>query len=242
MKIVSKAIYTLEYALNKDDYIKNKSLDRPKETYIVYKNHTCLDEYESAYWKFIEQWIIETKAKENILDLSRRINTLSPGISTISDYYNLCEIIENLTQYNFTNKTFVNFIRHFPALNHYIDKKNYKISAELNSIRFHIWKNDVNLVIHFNDNYLIDFFSYDNDQDCINDKLIYSLKGEFSSSSNLKKAHKISRLLSIILENQKDNMKKYVFPTHFDFSNQIKSDQINDHKLNIINSPFFTSK
>jgi hypothetical protein len=78
MKILSKDIYTLEYALNKDDYIKNKSLDRPKETYIVYKNHTCLDEYESAYWKFIEQWIIETKAKENILDLSRRINTLSP--------------------------------------------------------------------------------------------------------------------------------------------------------------------
>ena len=240
MKILSKDINEVGYYLDKDDYIRNIKI--LNENYIVYKKTSCLDEYESEYWKFIERWIIETKAKKNISDLLSRIESLSDGIDTLSDYYNLCHIIKTLSNYDFNNKTFINFIRHFPALNHYIDNSNYKISAEQSSIRFHIWKNDVNLVMNFKDNYLIDFFSYDYDQDCINDKLIYSLKGEFSSSSNLKKSHKISRLLSIILENQKDNMKKYVFPTHFDFSNQIKSDQINDHKLNIINSPFFTSK
>lgn len=240
MKILSKDIYSRDNYWEKDDYIKNKKTNFPKKTYtyIVYKNHTCLDEYEREYWKFIERWIIETRAKESAFDLSRKINALSSGISTISDYYNLCEILTTLIQYEFNNKAFINFIRHFPALNHYIDKNNYKVSAEPHSIRFHIWKDDINLVMHFNDNYLIDFFSYDNDQECVNDKLIYSMKGEFSSSSNLKKSHKISRLLSIILDHQKDNIKEYVFTISSKLNSQIKSDHINDDKLNIIHYPF----
>lgn len=236
MKILSKDINTVGHYLESDEYIKNIKI--LNENYIVYRNSSCLDEYKSEYWKFIEKWIIETKAKKNISDLLSQIECLSDGIDTLSDYYNLCQIINTLSNYEFNNKTFINFIRHFPALNHYIENSNYKISAELNSIRFHIWKNDVNLVMHFNDNYLIDFFSYDNDQDCIGDKLIYSLKGELSSSSNLKKSHKISRLLSIILENPKDKSLHYVVYPNQKFDNSIKSDHINEKILKINKSSF----
>jgi hypothetical protein len=236
MKILSKDINAVGYYLDKDDYIRNIKI--LNENYIVYKKTSCLDEYESEYWKFIERWIIETKAKKNISDLLSRIESLSDGIDTLSDYYNLCHIIKTLSNYDFNNKTFINFIRHFPALNHYIDNSNYKISAEQSSIRFHIWKNDVNLVMNFKDNYLIDFFSYDNDQDCINDKLIYSLKGELSSSSNLKKSHKISRLLSIILENHKDKSRNYAVHHHQSLNDSIKLDPVNERKLKINKSLF----
>lgn len=189
------------------------SKDHPKTSsrtkYIINKKRTCVDEYNSEYWRFIENWIIQTKAKENLFNLLDKLESLE-GISTMSDYYNLCEIIKNLKEYEINKKSFINFIRHFPALNLYIHHKNYNISAENTSIRFHMWKDDINLVLHFKDDYLIDFFSYDNDESCLKDKLVYSMKGEFSSSSNLKKSHKISRLLAVMLGDSIEEDIKYI--------------------------------
>lgn len=170
------------------------------------------------YWGVIESCIISSKANFNLENLYQVIFDKHEGISCLTDYCNLYEVLEELKKYEFSNKTFINFVRHFPILDDYIESKNYHISAETNSIRFHIWKNNINLVINFNSNYLIDFFSYDNDERAVNDKLIYSMKGTFSSSSDLRKSYKIERLLSILGE-ANDSRYIWEFSAYSSFKN-----------------------
>ncbi|QNX72851.1 hypothetical protein [Acinetobacter seifertii] len=187
--------------LHVNRFIKNDDAlnVREKLSFFSTSHSTVYNEYHKLYWQFIEKWIVDTKAKKNIDDLRVKLNELDDNIHVLSDYYNLCNVIDVLNNYQFSNKAFINFIRHFPALNCYVDHNNYKITAKMNSIRFHIWRDDINLIMDFNDDYLVNFYSYDNDVEDVNSKLVYSLKGNFSSSSNLKKSYKIERLLSILL-------------------------------------------
>ncbi|HAV4458078.1 TPA: hypothetical protein R7Q74_002656 [Acinetobacter baumannii] len=186
-----------------DDSIGVKYDDSYSDEYDVYFYQT--KRIKQAYWEKIERCIIQSRARVDLHILYHEIFEKNKGVSGLSDYCNLFEVLEALKLYNFSNKAFINFIRHFPILDEYIDHRNYNISAEEDSIRFHIWKNNINLVINFNNNYLIDFFSYDNDPDTVNDKLIYSMKGTFSSSSNLKKSYKIERLLSVLGDVRQDH-------------------------------------
>lgn len=186
---------------------------------------------KQAYWETIERCIVQSRANINLQSLYSEIFGRKEGISSLSDYCNLFDVLENLKLYDFSNKAFINFIRHFPILDEYINHKNYHVSAEFDSIRFHIWKNNINLVINFNSNYLIDFFSYDND-DAVNDKLIYSMKGTFSSSSNIKKSYKIERLLSVLGETKQENMVKEIsYNIYYENSNKgIKESRARSHK------------
>lgn len=153
--------------------------------------------YDKAYWNIIEKSIWEKKGKINTEDLLELIFGRNDGVSNLEDLFNLYNILEDLKQYKVSDKAFVNFIRHFCVLEEYLEHNNYRITGEINFIRFHLWKNNIHLVIYFKKDFLIDFFSYDEDKNN-KDKLIYSMKGSFSSSSDLKKSYKIERLLSIL--------------------------------------------
>lgn len=190
------------YFVDDSDFesVDNKltTVDTVSEAYLFYNAYSCNKSYEKNYWKRIENYIVRSRARINIEELYAEVFNGNEGIATLDDYCNLYEILVSLKGYDFSSNTLINFIRHFPVLDDYICYKNYDVSADSDSIRFHLWKNNINLIINFNSNYLVDFYSYDNDSDTANDKLIYSMKGTFSSSSDLNKSYKVERLLAIL--------------------------------------------
>lgn len=224
MSFISKNRFLISHDFTKSkkpeslDFVKNSDFSSKTHdyTYFTFAKPSVYDEYHSHYWQFLEKWIIETQAKKNINDLLNRLEDLNEDLQYLSDYYYLCEILNQLKGYDFSNKTFINFIRHFPALNCYLHHQNYKVFVESDSIVFHIWVDEINLILNFNNDYLINFYSYDDDKESINDKLVYSLKGNFSSSSNLRKSHKIERLLSVLMKGNNSHVDlEHKFEHHF---------------------------
>lgn len=225
-KLKVKSSISKSYIINDDSLIINvesSEVDNTEEKLLDYKMYPYNRiKNKKPYWDTIEYCIVQSRANLNLKLLSHEIFEKNEGIAALEDYCNLFEVLEDLKSYDISNRTFINFVRHFPFLDDYIDHKNYHVSAELNSIRFHIWKNNINLVINFNSNYLIDFFSYDNDKSVENDKLIYSMKGTFSSSSNLRKSYKIERLLSILGDDNKSYTGTFILYTDDSEKSNIK--------------------
>lgn len=155
-------------------------------------NHLYEHNLNNSYWLVIETWIKETKAKENYNNFIEKYCN-DPRIRGSK----IPNILSQLRGEVINSKSFVNFIRHFPVLDQYISARNYHISVLNNSIRLHIWHRKTNLVLQFNSDFLIDFYSYDKDDKDYRDHLVYSMKGSFSSSSSLRKSYKIERLLAL---------------------------------------------
>ncbi len=170
-------------------------------------NYSCYYFYSEntkhEYWSIIENWIIETKAKKDYKDFFEK-NFNNPKILKSK----IPSVLQKLNNEEVDKKSFINFIRHFPILDNYIEDRNYNISVINNIIRLHIWHYKINLILHFRNDFLIDFYSYDQDPDDHKDNLVYSMKGCFSSSSSLNKSYKIERLLSIFDKKIQDR-KKY---------------------------------
>lgn len=147
---------------------------------------------KNDYWIIIKSWIFETKAKEDHKDFLQRYKN-DPKFNNSK----LMNIINKLNNEQIDKKSFINFVRHFPVLEDYIDDKNYNISSIDGVLRLHLWHHGLNLVLHFKSDFLIDFYSYDKNSEDYKDHLVYSMKGSFSSSSSLDKSYKIEILLSI---------------------------------------------
>lgn len=188
-------------------------------------NYSCYYFYsentQHEYWSIIESWIIETKAKKDYRDFFEK-NFNNPKILKSK----IPSVLQKLNNEEVDKKSFINFIRHFPILDNYIEDRNYNISIINNIIRLHIWHHNINLVLHFRNDFLIDFYSYDQDPDDHKDHLVYSMKGCFSSSSSLNKSYKIERLLSIFDKKIQDR-KKYDLKSFEKFVDVEKQNKIN---------------
>lgn len=150
---------------------------------------------ENIVWKNIENWIVSTKAKESIDGLLRYIE---PNIGTNIDLKRLSDFLNSNLHLNFSHKSFVNFIRYYPVLNGYLFDGFYNFDVINNVIRLQISIDNLNLILHFNENFIIDYYSSDDDIKMEKERLIFSMNGSFSSSSTLRKSYKIERLLSVL--------------------------------------------
>ncbi|MHA3104145.1 hypothetical protein [Acinetobacter sp. ANC 3791] len=160
------------------------------------KDFSYVSEYndDNKLWVAIESWIINTKACENISSLISYLN----NIEDLSlEIYCLIEFLNEISNLSFSNKSFINFIRYYPVIRNYLFEGYYTIMALDNLIRLEISIENINLVLHFNENFLADFYSSDNEEKTPRERLIYSMNGSFSSSSTLRKSYKIERLLSM---------------------------------------------
>jgi len=184
---IKKKLIRKSQALSNDSYDYSFYFCIEKSCKNFYENNS-----NQSYWLIIESWIKETKAKKDYKNF-------------VQCYFNdpkirrskIPTLLANLNGQEVDNKSFVNFIRHFPVLDQYILDQNFHISVLNNFIRLHIWHKKTNLVLHFKSDFLIDFYSYDKDENDHNDHLVYSMKGSFSSSSSLRKSYKIERLLAL---------------------------------------------
>lgn len=218
MKVKLSRYQDLKYSEEYENYfsIKKSLLKRFNEATLSetekklhkvhYFNYSCYYFYSEntkhEYWSIIERWIIETKAKKDYRDFYEQ-NFKNPKIQKSK----IPSVLQKFNNEEVDNKSFINFIRHFPVLDSYLEDKNYNISTINNIIRLHIWHFKTNLILHFRNDFLIDFYSYDQDPDDHKDHLVYSMKGCFSSSSSLNKSYKIERLLSIFDKKIQDRNK-----------------------------------
>lgn len=145
---------------------------------------------EKELWNVIENWV---KSENNKRDI-RALNDLLLVTNEKLSGYIIKELISQ--ENNFKIASFINLVRYYPILIKYISKDNYNVSILDEIIRLRIFRKNVNLILHFRSDFLIDFYSYDNDVDK-DEKLVYTMKGTFSSSSKIRKSYKIERLLSL---------------------------------------------
>jgi hypothetical protein len=229
-----------------DEYYELEDLSHSKKTFIRQRSDviltsnghaslkyfvdskSCKEIYHNnlnqSYWFLIEEWIKETKAKKDYNDFVEKYFN-KPEIRQSS----IVSVLSQLRGSQFNNKSFINFIRHFPALDPYILNKNYHISVLNDFIRLHLWHKNLNLVLHFKSDFLVDFYSYDKDDESHKDHLVYSMKGSFSSSSSLKRSYKIERLLALF-DREKENENKSMWVVWGNFNARSEVDSIEDRK------------
>lgn len=85
-------------------------------------------------------------------------------------------------------------------LRDYLLDEHYSFTVINNLLRLHLWVDNLNLVLHFREDFILDFYSYDDDEKLPKERLIYNMSGTFSSSSTFRKSYKIERLMSILDE------------------------------------------
>lgn len=170
---------------------QNKDLHHtvyPASSKYLYQKSTSIYE-EQILWEIIESWIRENSVQKdiNILYLSLMEN------ENLANY-----IVEDLVKETGTFKisSFINFIRYYPILVKYVSKDNYDVSIVNEIIRLKISNKNLHLVLHFRSDFLVEFYSYDNDFSD-EESLVYSMQGSFSSSSKISKSYKIERLLAL---------------------------------------------
>ena len=146
-------------------------------------------------WKEIEKWIVGTHGRGGYQSILEKLKSLS--FDSNVDGVKILKLLEKLDEYDFSNKSFINFLRYIPVLKDYIFFDNFHVSSIDNVIRLHLWSGDINLILHFREDFIIDYYSYDNDRTLEKETLVYTMRGTFSSSSNLKKSYKIERLLAL---------------------------------------------
>ncbi|WP_336931181.1 hypothetical protein [Acinetobacter tandoii] len=161
-----------------------------------YKNVYIYPEVKGdSIWKEIERWITSAQVKFGYQSIKRQLDLLESSFGC--DELKILNLLNKLDECNFSNKSFINFLRYIPVLKDYIFYDNFYISSLDNVIMLHLWNGEINLVLHFREDFIIDYYSYDNDRTLENESLVYTMKGTFSSSSNLKKSYKIERLLAL---------------------------------------------
>ncbi|MDR0067803.1 hypothetical protein RFX60_11010 [Acinetobacter sp. 11520] len=208
--------------------VVSKSNRHQNLTYLV-DNKSCKEIYNNnlnqSYWLLIEEWIKETKAKKDYNDFVEKYFN-KPEIMRSS----IISVLSQLRGHQVHNKSFINFIRHFPALDPYIVSKNYHISVLNNFIRFHLWHKNLNLVLHFKSDFLVDFYSYDKDDESLKDHLVYSMKGSFSSSSSLRKSYKIERLLALFDREKQEDRNRNLRVTVYQSSRALQITETKERK------------
>lgn len=215
-----------------------------EELHKGFMNRKNKKDYKEVYkvdflWKKIEAWIIKNKAQKNIEDLCHYLAQFEDDFKIDKTL----KLLSDLSRLSFSNKSFINFIRYYPVLGDYLVDNHFSFSTINNLLRLHIWSNSINLILHFREDYILDFYSYDNDEKMPKERLIYNLSGTFSSSSTFRKSYKIERLLSMLdkemdkFEDEKNNrnvrvigykshrIEKYVDPI-FKSINKIEKDKI----------------
>ena len=145
-------------------------------------------------WKSIEAWIVKSKAKQSVEELYQYLERYKDDFQIDKTL----KLLNDFKKLSFSNKSFINFIRYYPVLGDYLIDNHFSFATINNLLRLHIWSNNINLILHFREDYILDFYSYDNDEKLPKERLIYNLSGTFSSSSTFRKSYKIERLLSML--------------------------------------------
>lgn len=156
----------------------------------IYEHKLCIN----SPWSEIENWIVSSLGNE---DISFLLSILEQSKDISKEHRKAFSILNELINYNFLNNSFINFVRYLPIIVEYITSDNYNIASVNNIIRLHLWNDSIHLVLNFREDFIIDYFSYDNEEASFKEKLTYSMKGTFSSSSTLRKSYKLERLMSI---------------------------------------------
>ena len=184
------------------EYLVSRSTSKTEKnpSYTFEKRSYFHHSYSGGFWAKIEHHIFENNGEISAKSLLYSVTGQDSGEfdCILSDYFNLSQVLNKLQITKPESNSLINFIRHFPILDDYLNQDNYELSVDDNYIRLNLWKNDINLVIYFQSDYLISFYSYDKGENCEKDSLIYSMKGTFSSSSDIKKSYKIERLLAVL--------------------------------------------
>ncbi|MDI9721264.1 hypothetical protein QM294_10720 [Acinetobacter junii] len=170
----------------------------------INSNYTASPSYIDVYrkdfvWSKVELWIVQTKAKGSLIELAEYMNKLA----IYEDDYRIKEFLDfinNLKILEFSQKSFINFLRYYPVLRDYLLDEHYSFTVINNLLRLHLWVDNLNLVLHFREDFILDFYSYDDDEKLPKERLIYNMSGTFSSSSTFRKSYKIERLMSILDE------------------------------------------
>lgn len=138
------------------------------------------------------QWLLEKKNDSDFICFLKSKNESNNKLDFLVSFFNRYEFS------NVSERSFMNFLRHLPYLVRYFLACDYDVFPFSDMIKLKFNGQDVVLVLTFKNDFTMDFFSYDNDVDAEKDKLVYSVKGTFSSSSKLKKSYKIKRLMSLL--------------------------------------------
>ncbi|WP_151834534.1 hypothetical protein [Acinetobacter junii] len=170
----------------------------------INSNYTASPSYIDVYrkdfvWSKVELWIVQTKAKGSLIELAEYMDKLA----IYEDDYRIKEFLDfinNLKILEFSQKSFINFLRYYPVLRDYLLDEHYSFTVINNLLRLHLWVDNLNLVLHFREDFILDFYSYDDDEKLPKERLIYNMSGTFSSSSTFRKSYKIERLMSILDE------------------------------------------
>lgn len=170
----------------------------------INSDHAASPSYIDVYrkdfvWSKVELWIVQTKAKGNLIELVEYMDNLA----NYEDDYRIKEFLDfinNLKILEFSQKSFINFLRYYPVLRDYLLDNHYSFIVINNLLRLHLWVDSLNLVLHFREDFILDFYSYDDDEKLPKERLIYNMSGTFSSSSTFRKSYKIERLMSILDE------------------------------------------
>lgn len=173
-----------------------QAFDEIHKSFIERKNKKdYIEVYKVDFlWKRIEAWIVKSKAKQSVEELCQYLEQYKDDFQIDKTL----KLLDDLKKLSFSNKSFINFIRYYPVLGDYLVDNHFSFATINNLLRLHIWSNSINLILHFREDYILDFYSYDNDEKLPKERLIYNLSGTFSSSSTFRKSYKIERLLSIL--------------------------------------------
>lgn len=187
---------------------------------------------ESNIWSEIEEWITTTQGKEDYRNFFEVFCQHSSSYE--KDRGIIFSILRNLEEINFSNTSFINFLRYLPVIKDYLLPEKFNITAndQILRLQFNIYQ--TYLVLHFREDFIVDYFSYDKDID-ENEQLVYSMKGSFCSSNLLKKSYKIERLLSMFDKREFSKPNNSVF-VHWEYSENLKLDSVSssDNKLKCI--------
>ena len=161
--------------------------------YLIVKNHSPLSDNifhveEKVNLQSILSNMSEVNASETLISIFEKINTENKCINLNFD------IDKKLNKYSF-----LNFIRYVNFLYPYFScrRMDVEINNEMIKLRLHTKYENATLGMLFKSDGTIDFTSLDKDKLKANEKLMYVLKGNFSSSNLYSGSHKIRRLLAI---------------------------------------------
>jgi len=195
-----------------------------------YKNiYFDVEQSESNLWQEIESWITTTQGQESYKDFFELFFQHSSQFK--KDRRIILLILRELEEVEFSNTSFINFLRYLPVIKDYLIPERFNITASEEVLRLQFNIHHTYLVLYFRDDFIIDYFSYDKDVEK-DEQLVYSMKGSFCSSNLLKKSYKIERLLSMFDRKDFEEPTNPVF-VHWSYSEDYKlesSSSDNDFK------------